>query len=388
MGNSSKMKVRVLVSVLVLVLVGVSLFYILGEKKEPVEVMEDQAGPVFENAASIEFETSSYDFGRIKEANGSIEHSFEFINKGSADLIVHNVRATCGCTTPEWTKEPVRPGEKGYIKVVFDPVDRPGTFNKSLSIVTNTNSQQVKLYIKGSVESIARPLEEEYPWIDGGLRLSKKAISFETIIKEKPVTKSFKVYNDTDIEISFKSKVKAPGHLSVKFPTPLLSPKSSGSIEVTYDPRDIRQLGFRSDYFEIETDEKSNNVKKFLVIASLEEYFPPMTSEELAMAPRLQIENHSYDFGTIRQGETIKTEIKITNTGRSKLNIRETKATCGCTVSKPEKSNLKPGESSTIKVSFDSAGRSGEQLKAITVYSNDPLNPTQKITISASIAKG
>jgi hypothetical protein len=112
-----------------------------------------------------------------------------------------------------------------------------------------------------------------------------------------------------------------------------------------------------------------------------------MTPEQLAEAPRLKIENSVYDFGAIRQGETVTTDFIITNTGKRDLNIRQTRATCGCTASKPEKSDLKPGESSIIKVTFDSSGRSGDQNKFVLVYSNDPSNPTQKIEIKGVIAE-
>jgi hypothetical protein len=110
-----------------------------------------------------------------------------------------------------------------------------------------------------------------------------------------------------------------------------------------------------------------------------------MSSDELAKAPRLKIENPVHDFGSIKQGESVTTNFVITNTGKEELNIRQTRATCGCTASKPEKSTLKPGESSNIKVTFNSTGRSGEQSKTIFVFSNDPTNPTQKMIINGMV---
>ena len=103
------------------------------------------------------------------------------------------------------------------------------------------------------------------------------------------------------------------------------------------------------------------------------------------MVPELKIDETNYHLGNIKQGEKVTREFVITNTGKSDLNIRMTRATCGCTASEPEKSDLGPGESSKIKVTFDSKGRSGEQKKAVMVYSNDPLNPTHKISIIARI---
>jgi hypothetical protein len=67
------------------------------------------------------------------------------------------------------------------------------------------------------------------------------------------------------------------------------------------------------------------------------------------------------------------------------LNIRETRANCGCTVSAPEKDTLAPGESSKISVTFNSNGRRGRQQKMVTIFSNDPKAPTQQITINGRV---
>ena len=66
--------------------------------------------------AKIQFSEYTYDFGVIKEANGAVSHTFEFTNTGNANLIITEVTATCGCTRPEYPKEPIAPGKKGKIK--------------------------------------------------------------------------------------------------------------------------------------------------------------------------------------------------------------------------------------------------------------------------------
>jgi len=338
------------------------------------------------SAPSIEFIETTYDFGDIREADGPVEHTFEFTNKGTDVLIIQDIKASCGCTTPTWTREPVKPGEKGIITAVFNPEKRPGFFNKSLSIVSNAKSQQVLLYIKGNVEPIPRTPEEEYPVEIGGLRVKYKIISFKTVTNEKPVTKTFNVYNEMGKTMTFLDEYKAPDHITIKFNPQSIPPKTLGFVEITYDPRGIKTLGYNMDNIELKTDEWFNSVKKFRVIASLEEYFPPMTPEQISQAPKLKIENPVHDFGIIKQGESVSTDFVITNIGKETLNIRQTRATCGCTASKPEKSDLKSGESSIIKVTFNSTGRSGDQSKAVMVFSNDPSNPTQKIEIKATIS--
>jgi hypothetical protein len=383
--------VIVLISTSVIAVICLLLFFGVAENKGPVlnGVAEsnspDMTNLTQNDGASIKFDEMEHDFGIINETDGSASYTFEFINDEIFVLLIHDVLASCGCTTPEWTKEPVKPGKKGFVTAVYDPNQRPGAFNKSLKILSNARVQQTKLNIKGIVVPIARDSKVEYPVEIGGLRIKYRTVSFETITKEKPVTTSFQVYNDTDKEMIFSDQYKAPDHIKLNFSPQILPSNTVGTIEVVYDPRKIELFGIKSDIAEFKTDELIKGVKKIRIIAFLEEYFPPMSTEQMAQAPILLIENPSHDFGSIKRGESVMNDFVITNTGKSDLIIRLTRASCGFTATKPLKSALKSGESSTINVTFDSTGRSGEQNKVIYVFSNDPINPTQKMTIRASI---
>jgi hypothetical protein len=334
---------------------------------------------------SIKFENTTHDFGSIREADGSVEYTFEFTNNGDAPLVINDITSSCGCTTPKWTEKPVLPGQEGSITAVYDPFNRPGKFHKSMTIISNASIPQTKIYIKGEVDPIVRSTEEDYPVVMGGLRLRYSSFNFGMITTEKPVTREFKVYNDTNREITFEQVLKSPDYISVKFLPQTLPAKSPGIIEIKLDPGQMELLGYNGGRVIIKTDETFNSVKNFLLAVMVDEYFPPLTAEEYAKAPKLKIDDPIFDFGRIKQGEKVTKEFIITNSGKSNLNIRMTRATCGCTASEPEKSDLGPGESSKIKVTFDSKGRSGEQKKTVLVYSNDPLNPTQKISIKAWI---
>lgn len=96
------------------------------------------------------FETKIHDFGTIKEAEGPVTYTFEFTNTGDEPLVIVNVNASCGCTRPEYPKAPVKPGQKGKIKVTFNPTGRPGEFSKDVKIRTNGNKRPV-LKITGVV---------------------------------------------------------------------------------------------------------------------------------------------------------------------------------------------------------------------------------------------
>src|SRR5690606_25857396 len=131
----------------------------------------------------------------------------------------------------------------------------------------------------------------------------------------------------------------------------------------------------------------SDNTKNLRVQATIKEYFPPMSADQLAKAPKLTIQSSTYDFGTIKEGQKISREFVLTNSGKSNLNIRTTKSSCSCTVTDIGKTDLKPGESVNLKVTFDSTDRRGTQQKSISIYSNDPQNPTQRVILKGRVVE-
>lgn len=110
------------------------------------------AAPVNPNAADFKFEKEVHDFGTIKEGVQA-EYVFKFTNTGKEPLVITNVQASCGCTTPKWTKEPIKPGESGSVTAIYNSKGRPGNFNKAVTITSNAKTAQKVLFIKGNVEA-------------------------------------------------------------------------------------------------------------------------------------------------------------------------------------------------------------------------------------------
>ena len=112
-------------------------------------VTGDMAAPN-PNAPVMTFAVADHEFGDI--APGSVvKHTFEFTNTGKSPLIIENATASCGCTTPNWTKEPIQPGGKGMIDVQFDSHGKTGMQNKEVAIQANTQPSITKVVIKANV---------------------------------------------------------------------------------------------------------------------------------------------------------------------------------------------------------------------------------------------
>ncbi len=122
---------------------------------QPKPVEEVPAGPT----TTIEFEETTYDFGTIKQGEKA-SHIFKFRNTGNEPLIISNAKATCGCTVPNWPKDPIPPGETGEIEVVFNSKGKSNKQNKKVTITANTNPPQTFVYMTGFVEA---PPKEDQP---------------------------------------------------------------------------------------------------------------------------------------------------------------------------------------------------------------------------------
>lgn len=106
-----------------------------------------------ENAGKVPvmtFEEKEFDFGTIKEGD-KVEHVFTFKNTGESDLVITDAKASCGCTVPDYKKEPIKPGETSTMKVTFDSTGKPGLQQKTVTISANTATGSELLTIKTNV---------------------------------------------------------------------------------------------------------------------------------------------------------------------------------------------------------------------------------------------
>ncbi|MBO7068535.1 MAG: DUF1573 domain-containing protein [Bacteroidaceae bacterium] len=106
-----------------------------------------------ENYAEIKFDTLRYNFGKFSKNDPIVKCSFRFTNTGTAPLVIHQAFASCGCTVPTFTKEPIKPGETGVIDVTYNGTDKyPGHFQKTITIRSNAISEVTRLTIEGDME--------------------------------------------------------------------------------------------------------------------------------------------------------------------------------------------------------------------------------------------
>jgi hypothetical protein len=333
----------------------------------------------------IVFEKTEHNYGSFKESDGVQTATFEFTNQGTVPLILNNVNASCGCTAPDWTRQPVPPGGKGSIKLAYNPANRPGAFSKTATVSSNAETPMVVLTISGRVEERQRTIAEQYPREIGELRAERNHISFPTIKQSEVKTENLELVNDTDkpVVVGFR---QLPPHIKATVQPQTIPAKGKGMLTVTYDAKGANTFGFASHRIYLSLNGSNDYKSSIGVSATIEEDFSALSAAEVANAPVANFNTTSYDFGDMKSGDKKEYTFELANKGKRDLHIRNIRSSCGCTAVSPSKNVIAPGETAPIKVVFDSTGKKGRQSKTVTVITNDPKNSTTTLRVSTNIS--
>lgn len=336
-----------------------------------------------QSGSNISFEKTHHNYGNLNEEKGPADYKFIFTNTGNQPLLIKNVKPSCGCTTSDYSKQPIPPGAQGFVIARFAPKNRPGKFNKSITVTTNGSNPTTLLRISGVVIPKPKTTEDNYPIEMSKIRLSNHIVLGKVLNTEIKTVEIDFINNSTElVKVEFE---KVPENINIISKPSILKPQQTGKIIVVYDGTKVNHYGQILHKIIVKENGQISNKSRIRINGFLSEDFSHLTAEELANAPVASFDKRTYNFGTIKQGEITKTVFTITNTGLSDLIIRQTKGSCGCTVVNPDKNIIKPGESTGIQASFNSRGRKGKQSKNIDVTTNDPNNPVIKLKITGTI---
>jgi len=335
----------------------------------------------------MKLSTTEYNFGTFKEEAGRQTYDFIVTNTGNSPLVIKNIVASCGCTTPEWTKQPIPPGGKGKITAIYDPQNRGGeNFNKTLSVYTNAKPEVAVLVIKGQVIAREKTVEDIFIFPVGSIRFESNHLAFTNVKKTEKKIRVMQVINPSDSLVKIEFEAQAP-YLTLKAKPETLKPGQKGIIEGTYDATKHGGWGNVSDMVRIKLNGVLQENVYYYVSANLVEDFSSLSKADLENAPIFKLASSTVDLGKIPGSTAKEVEFKFINAGKSDLIIRYVKPTCGCTAVQQGKEGIgiKPGQSSSIKAVFNSGAYKGRVTKAIYVYTNDPKNSEVILMLNADV---
>ncbi len=334
--------------------------------------------------AVLFLENNSYDFGRVREDNGTVSYTFTFSNTGNLPLVLNNVRSTCGCTTPKWSREPIPPGERGYLTVEFDPKNRLGSFYKTIQLQSTAINSNMFVTLTGNILPPVK--EEKLMYTIGSLSVKSKHINFGYLFKGKTGIQTLTIANHTDsmMHIGFQD---VPEHMVVHLYPSILQPGEYGQIEIHYNTNLIDDWDVVIERLSVLINGKEVQKDKFAVTANIREDFSGLTNEEFMNAPIACFDIKEHTFDTITIDKPVKCSFKLKNNGESDLIIRALKPSCGCTLAKQKRKILPPGASTKIEAVFDPKGKSGSFKNSITIITNDPRSYKQYLIAGGYIKR-
>ena len=332
--------------------------------------------------AELSFKDNSFDFGHILEDKGIVKHTFVFTNTGTEALAITNVRTTCGCTVPSWTKSPVSPGAEGYVEIAFDPKKRPGAFHKTVQVQSTAQNANMFVTISGTV---IPPLKMEVlPYKLGDLNVKSNHVNLGYLYKGNTGTENLVIANKTDkpIEVDFEN---IPAYIALLVSPQILQPGEYGQIEVQFCTEKTNEWDVVVDQVPVLLNGRRDDQVKLTITANIREDFSKLSQEQMKFAPVATYIEDVVDYDTISQENPVACQFQIRNDGQSDLIIRSVKPSCGCTAVKPEKNVLKPGDFTYIDAVFYPKGRSGDFKNGITIVTNDPLHYKKHVFIEGFI---
>lgn len=332
------------------------------------------------------WERNLIDIGSVLEENGEIVSEFFFVNKADFPVFIEEIVTDCGCTTASYTTDTLSQDKIGSVKISYDPTGRGGPFSKMIIVKTNIDSEGDSLFLEGTFVPYPEEIENHYTHRKGSLGFSSGIIGMGNVFTNEPKIKQVDFYNFSNDPILMNEvKTITPEHLQVKFIPSVVPPHSRAVLELSYDGSVKDDLGFFEEQIEIALLSKDEPVIPLTLTATVYEYFAPVRLSEIDNVPKLVLSEVEVDLNRISSNSPISKILTLTNEGGQPLNIRKIVSNCDCLEFSLEKEDLAVGEKGDLVFTFDPKGRKGIDHKTLTIFSNDPLNPTLTIVIKSRI---
>ncbi|MDR3236249.1 MAG: DUF1573 domain-containing protein [Prevotellaceae bacterium] len=340
----------------------------------------------YAQTSSIVFDKTTHDFGEFGQKDGPKSYSFEFVNKGATPIVIQNVTASCGCTSPDWTKEPVPPGGRGYVKATYTP-SAAMPFDKTLTVYTNGTTTSTVLHVRGRVTAQTPTTEEYFPIAYNVFRLRKNEIALGRIIQGAVKKDSVEIINtgNTPLTLTFSN---VPKQAVVEMTPAVLQKDQKGFIRSTFNTAAAKQpeWGIVKYAVGVHANGSTQETAKLTLAATIEEDFSKINREDYAKMAVVSFDKPNHNFETITAGTKITAEFKVTNKGKSDLLIRKAYAECACLkVTYPKL--LTPGATGIVKVALDTQGEEGTKFYSITLATNAPSQSAPVLMVTGTIKK-
>jgi hypothetical protein len=335
---------------------------------------------------------TTFDFGEINEEDGYAEHVFLLRNTGSAPLTITQVQTSCGCTEPDWTRDPIAPGGEGQIFITYSTKNRPGPFKKNISVYTTDKERRLRLTITGEVIPKSKDLQRVFRDTIGSVQMEQTAFTFSAVQPKETAKQEIWIQNfaEGDVTLSIENAseyltVEAPGVLKSGKPERLKLSLDAGKL-AGRKGRLLTQLTWKT----VDASGAVQTQNLPVAINSVDD-FSALTAEEKKNSPTAQFSTGSLSFGTLKtkggfpgRSKRVSQSFTVKNTGKKPLILHS--ITCDdvrVRIAEPGKKTLQPEDSVTLNITLQPKTIEGALAEDIYIICNDPQGPVREVRVTA-----
>ncbi len=337
-----------------------------------------------QNTSALQFVEKEWDFGRIEEAAGPVSHTFTFKNTSAQPVVIERVVTSCGCTTPQYSRQPVRPNSESTITITYDPDGRPGRFSREVSIISGGGKNRNTITIKGVVNPRPRSLADDYPYAFGhGLRGETSHQGFGYVAQGGTKSVTVDIANDSEaaVQLGYEWEARS-GLLHVAMPQ-TLGPQERGQVTLTYDLTTTEHYGELSDRVRLTINGQRATMALSASGTGIDKFPENLRGTKRAS---FGLSPSFHNFGKVRRGDELTTTITIVNQGDADLVIRAVEPR------KHLRTDLKAGtvvpargeHKFQVELLVED-GEGGDLFGTLSIVANDPERPMREIRLSAEM---
>ena len=308
--------------------------------------------------------------------------TFAFTNKGDKDLKIARVKPACACTTVDYTKQAVAPGEKGQIEVTFDAA-LLGTFYKEVEVYLEGDAEPHYLAMQGSVVREVKDYSRDYPINLGNVSLNTNSVLFEKVNKGEKPTQVIRLVN-TEHTAYRPEIMHLPDYLTIESVPEDVPSGKSGEVRFTLKSDELQHYGLTetSVYLARYLGDKICDANEIKVQCVLAPDFSTLSPEQLALAPHIEFAGQDLELGEWNAKGVQKMQLLVKNTGKTPLNIYQVQVFHNALNVSLGHRVLKPGKITKLKVEVSrKALENGKGEPKILIVSDDPEQPISYVNI-------
>ena len=348
-------------------------------------------GRVNAQQSSLRFDEYTFNFGSVREEGGKVSHSFTFRNEGDKPVVIISATSTCGCTVPSFSQRPVMPSGTGTVEISYDPMNRPGRFDKRVTVVTSEQEvQPIRLTVEGNVIAREKGVDETYPiYIGSGVRAETNFHSFSYVEHGKGIRTGIGLINTSDrtVRVSVSNgtaggvyRVFAAGN-DKRFPIELRAGERSEIIVECDLPEDSNLYGTRTETLVVDVNGRRSDAE--IVVTGI--LIDNRESRADNAVPHGEFTTSVVRFGTLKHSDGGHTErFEVVNSGESALHVRAVEGCAeGTEFSLSAGDSIAAGERRSVSVTVHPGKKSyGPSVERVRVITDDPLRPMRDLKIS------